>query len=90
MIHVNIWVTGKVQGVNFRATTREKALEYDLHGFVCNEMNGSVYIEVEGADEKVNKLLEWCSCGPSHAQVTNVMVDHSDVKGFSGFEVRRN
>ncbi len=89
MIHINIRVTGRVQGVNFRASAKEKALELGLCGFVRNETDGSVYLEAEGHEEKINELTKWCKQGPSLAHVTNVMVVRGELKEFIRFEIRR-
>jgi len=53
MRHLNIRVSGKVQGVFFRASTKEQADQLGVKGFVRNEPNGDVYIEVEGDEEKL-------------------------------------
>lgn len=89
MIHINIRVIGRVQGVNFRASAKEKALELGLCGFVRNETDGCVYLEAEGHEEKINELTEWCNQGPSLALVTNVIVVGGELKEFIGFEIRR-
>lgn len=89
MIHITIRVSGKVQGVNFRFSARQEAEELGLAGFVKNEPDGSVYIEVEGFFEQVDKFVEWCKEGPARANVQNVMTQESEVKNLIGFEIRR-
>ena len=69
---VKIEVFGKVQGVFYRASTKEKAIELGLTGKVKNMNDGSVYIEATGNLEKLNELLEWCHVGPKFANVTSV------------------
>ncbi|MDH5381725.1 MAG: acylphosphatase [Cyclobacteriaceae bacterium] len=69
---VKIEVFGKVQGVFYRASTKEKAIELGLTGKVKNMNDGSVYIEATGNREKLNELLEWCHTGPKFADVTSV------------------
>lgn len=59
MIHLNINIIGKVQGVWFRASTKEKAYSLGVKGFVKNEKNGSVYIEAEASNEIMNDFVEW-------------------------------
>ncbi len=71
MKHVNIRVSGKVQGVFFRASTKEQADQLGVKGFARNEPNGDVYIEAEGEEDKLNLFLEWCARGPSKARVEN-------------------
>ena len=53
MVHINIHITGRVQGVNFRTYTKEKAEELGILGFVRNETDGSVYLEAEGDRKSV-------------------------------------
>jgi acylphosphatase len=87
--HVQIKVKGRVQGVNYRYATQKKALELGVRGFVRNEPDGSVYIEAEGEEGPVDQLAEWCKRGPSRADVSDVKVLASDLKGFRGFEIAR-
>ncbi|MBN8652208.1 MAG: acylphosphatase [Cytophagales bacterium] len=87
--HLNITITGKVQGVYFRASTKQKADALSVKGFVCNQPNGSVYIEAEAAPEVLEKFLAWCHQGPERAQVINVETALSALQNFEGFEVRR-
>ncbi|MCX2744481.1 acylphosphatase [Mangrovivirga sp. M17] len=71
---VCITITGKVQGVFFRASTRDKARSLGLKGYVKNQKDGSVYIEVSGEEMKIQKLIDWCKTGPEEAEVENVSV----------------
>ena len=89
MVHVNIRVSGKVQGVNYRYSAKGKALELQLTGFVRNEPDGTVYLEAEGAVEQVEKLKGWCKLGPPRAQVTQIVTHESEIRGFEGFEILR-
>jgi acylphosphatase len=89
VLHLNIQVSGKVQGVFYRASTKSKADELKLKGFVRNEPNGDVYIEAEGSETQLNELISWCKKGPTHARVTDVKVNPSAVKNFKTFEISR-
>lgn len=89
MKHFNIRVSGKVQGVFFRASAKEQADRVGVKGFARNELNGDVYMEAEGEDEQLKIFLEWCARGPSRAHVANVKVEETEVKNFVLFEVRR-
>jgi acylphosphatase len=89
MKHLSIRVYGKVQGVFFRAATRDVAEALNLTGFVRNEPDGSVYLEAEGADDCLQKLLVWCSQGPPRAVVTKVTSTEGPVKNFSSFSITR-
>jgi len=86
---VSIRVTGKVQGVFFRATAQSKAQQLGLTGFVRNERDGSVYLEAEGPEEKVRELIAWCKAGPPQSTVDHVEVEELAGKGFKGFEIKR-
>ena len=83
-----IKVYGKVQGVSFRHYTNRKANELGLFGFVKNMNDGSVYIEAEGEEEKINELIKWCKHGPSMAKVERVVVGENKMLGFKIFEIR--
>jgi len=87
--HYNITVIGKVQGVSYRFTTHAKAIKLGLTGFVRNMPDDSVYIEAEGEEENINKLIEWCYAGPPLAKVKEVKATESEVKGYKTFELRR-
>jgi acylphosphatase len=89
MPHLNLHITGKVQGVFYRDTTKRKAHEFGVHGFVRNQPDGSVYAEVEGTQEALDTLVAWCHEGPDMAAVAGVVVTKGDVVGFEGFEIRR-
>jgi acylphosphatase len=80
--HLNIKVSGKVQGVFFRVYTQKKANELGLCGFVQNEINGDVYIEAEGSMLKLTELAEWCKTGSPGAEVKKVEVSEGDLKNF--------
>ncbi|MDZ4846164.1 MAG: acylphosphatase [Chitinophagales bacterium] len=86
-LHYNIKVTGKVQGVWFRDSTRKKAMELGVSGFVRNEPDGSVYLEAEGTQDSLQHLAAWCAVGPPKAKVENVEVIEAEMKNFSKFEI---
>lgn len=87
--HLDIHVTGKVQGVWFRASTQEQALHLGVDGFVRNEPDGSVYLEAEGDDDRLQALLDWLNEGPPMARVESVTSNAGNVKGFRGFDISR-
>ncbi|MDX1535872.1 MAG: acylphosphatase [Candidatus Spechtbacterales bacterium] len=88
-MHINIKVTGRVQGVFFRHSTRKKAESLDIKGFVKNEPDGSVYIEAEGEPSALEDFISWVKEGPRAARVDNVQIEKVDTeKNFTGFGVR--
>lgn len=88
MKHINIFIEGKVQGVFFRKNTEQKANELGLFGFVQNNENGKVYIEIEGNDEALHQLITWCNDGPEKANVIGLQISQTDLVGFNAFEIR--
>ncbi len=89
MQRVYIIVHGKVQGVFFRANTKQAALSLGLTGYARNNEDGSVEVIAEGPEDKVKELIEFCKKGPERAKVTKVDVNYSEATGeFIDFEVR--
>ncbi|MCK4664942.1 MAG: acylphosphatase [Bacteroidales bacterium] len=86
--HINITVSGRVQGVAFRYSTLNTAKYYDIKGFVKNKVNGSVYIEAEGNKEKLDLFVEWCKKGPDMARVDDILITESGIINFKLFEIR--
>ncbi len=69
---VHIVIDGIVQGVFFRASTREKARELGLTGWVKNCFDGNVEAVFEGDRGKLEQILKWCKIGPPGAKVENI------------------
>lgn len=88
---VRVQITGHVQGVFFRDSTRQEAQRLGVSGWVRNRADGSVEAVFEGARESVDQLVAWCETGPPRADVDNVAVEPADPTGdFDGsFRVRR-
>ena len=86
---VHIYVSGRVQGVFFRASTKDQAQRLGLTGFVRNCPDGRVEILAEGSSEAVEALLDWCRTGPPGARVERVQVsDKGCAQEFDVFTVR--
>ena len=79
MRRVRALVTGRVQGVAFRASTVDKAREHGLTGWVRNLADGSVELEAQGDELRVAALLSWCAHGPPAARVADVFVEQREV-----------
>ena len=89
-IKVYVLVSGKVQGVFFRSSTKKKADELGLAGWVRNLDDGRVEAVFEGDQELVEKMVAWCRKGPNYAMVEDIQVITEKFTGeFQGFEVRR-
>lgn len=88
-IRVHIFVQGMVQGIFFRAKTRQKAKVLGLTGWVKNLPDGRVEAVFEGEKEKVEQTIEWIKKGPLFSRVDDVKVDFEEYKGeFENFEIR--
>lgn len=87
MKHWNIVVTGKVQGVFYRASTKAVADQLGVKGFVMNQPDGTVYIEAEGDTFALDSFKEWCEEGPEKAEVTSVQIEEAPLRSFNNFEV---
>ena len=89
-IRAHVLVSGKVQGVFFRSSTKDKAEELGISGWVRNLADGRVEAVLEGEKEDLDKMLEWCRKGPEYARVTGIEIIEEDYKGeFEGFLLRR-
>ena len=84
----HVYVSGKVQGVYFRATTREEARKQDVDGWVRNLDDGRVEAAFEGPEEDVESLIEFCHEGSKAARVDDVEVSYEEPQGEDGFWVR--
>ena len=88
LVHNSITVTGRVQGVFFRVSTQKEAIRLGLSGFVRNEPNGKVYIEVEGEKETINKLLLWIRLGgPPRGEVYDIEIVNGNLKNYKSFQI---
>ncbi len=87
-MHYAIRVTGKVQGVFYRASAHAEAERLGLGGFVRNEPDGSVYAEAEGEREALDRFVDWCRRGPPHARVDAVEKSEGTVRDYRGFRIR--
>ncbi len=85
---LRLLISGRVQGVCFRAAARRQAVLLGLTGFARNLPDGGVEIEAEGEEEALKSFLRWSGRGPSGARVDGVDVRWRDPeKNFSSFEI---
>jgi acylphosphatase len=77
MHSVRCWVSGRVQGVYYRASTVEQAERLGLKGFARNLPDGRVEVLACGAEQAVQALIEWLWVGPSAARVLEVRTEHA-------------
>ncbi len=83
---VDVVVTGRVQGVFFRAGLREQAERRGVTGWARNEPDGSVRAHLEGSPEAVDAVLDWCAEGSSRARVDDVATRSGTDTGARTFE----
>ena len=81
-------ISGRVQGVFFRAEARQRARSLGLAGWVQNRADGAVEVAFEGPKEAVESMLRWCNQGPAAARVDAVDVIWEPPVGDEGFEAR--
>jgi acylphosphatase len=88
---VAVIITGRVQGVGFRAATARKAEELGLSGWVQNQPDGGVQAFAQGPREAVEAWLQWCHQGPPTARVDQVIEQFTDPdKSLKVFTIRRD
>ncbi|QBQ56645.1 acylphosphatase [Nitrosococcus wardiae] len=85
---VRCLIDGRVQGVWFRASTREKAMELGVRGWVRNLPDGRVEALLQGEEEAVEALKQWLWQGPTLAEVADIQCDTVEVPEIQAFEVR--
>ena len=84
----HVRITGLVQGVFFRAWTREEARKLGVSGWARNCPDGSVEAHLEGDEEAVERMVALLHDGPPHAQVSNVEVRDAETEGPTSFQIR--
>ena len=89
-ITVKVSVSGRVQGVSFRAIMRQKALDHHVDGWVRNKADGSVEALLQGDEPSVRRVVEWARLGPPRATVASLkqerIASHPVQVGFSILE----
>lgn len=87
---VRALLSGRVQGVFFRAETHEAARRNGVSGWVRNTSDGRVEAVFEGRDSDVDRMVQWCHNGPPNARVDDIRVQEETYTGeFDGFAIRR-
>ena len=91
MFKIRVMISGDVQGVFFRISTKDKARELELTGWVKNIFNNAVEILAEGDREKLSLFTGWLQLGPPNATIDKISIEweESSVKEFSSFEIYR-
>jgi acylphosphatase len=88
-LNVYVVISGGVQGVWFRASTKKQADELGITGWVRNTPDGCVEAVFEGDESQVNKMVNWCHHGPPLSKVEKVEIKNQNpTNGFKGFSIR--
>ena len=87
MIAVHVRVSGRVQGVYYRAFTREKAMALGVKGWVRNVPGGGVEAVLEGERKQVGELLKSMKSGPTGSLVLGMELSELEAKGYEDFEI---
>ena len=86
---IHIFVTGRVQGVFFRQSTKVVAIKNNVNGWVRNLDDGRVEIVGEGEESNINSFIDWCKTGPANSRVDEFELSEENSTGeFENFEVR--
>jgi acylphosphatase len=88
MTRRRVVVSGRVQGVFFRDTTRRRAEAAGVAGWISNRPDGAVEAVFEGEPGPVEEMVEFCRHGPSRAEVASVEVTDEEPEGLRGFAIR--
>ena len=85
---VHVFISGRVHGVWFRASTQQKAEQLGLKGWVRNTSDERVEAIFEGDEKQIEQMLKWCQQGPPLADVENVEIEKQNpTDGFDNFSI---
>lgn len=83
----HVIISGKVQGVFFRATVQQEAKNLNIKGWIRNLPTGEVEGFFEGDDSSVKEIINFCKIGPNSAEVENCIVEEQTPKGYKSFKI---
>ncbi len=87
MSTIHLLITGKVQGVFYRATAKEIAHQLNINGWMKNTKDGNVEAIATGNLDQLQEFIKWCEQGPESAKVKNVIVTPEVEMHFNDFEI---
>ena len=88
MVRYRVLISGRVQGVSFRAACQWMAMQHGVTGWVRNLTDGRVEAVFEGSAPDVQHLLDWVQRGPCLAVVSDVAVQAEQPEGLNTFLIR--
>lgn len=83
-------ISGKVQGVFYRASAKKVARQLEITGWIKNIKGGQVEALITGAPASVKKFIDWAGTGPDKAEVGHVEVESRKVVPFEDFTIQRS
>ncbi len=86
---ISITVTGKVQGVFYRQSTKEMAQQLSISGQIKNLPDGNVEIIATGTKDQLDKLIDWCRHGPPRAVIRDIYCKELPLQQFNQFTIIR-
>ncbi len=89
LVSAHVFVSGRVQGVGYRASTTDAAALLKINGWVRNLRDGRVEALFEGSADQVEEMIRWCYKGPPSAVVRDVHVDYVEPSQAKGFHIAR-
>ncbi len=88
MKRYHLFISGKVQGVWYRQSMLHEAIKLGIKGWVKNLSDGRVEAVIEGEEDALKKLINWCQIGPPEAIVNNVeIIEEVTTSEFSSFKI---
>ncbi|MFL5788310.1 MAG: acylphosphatase [Flavisolibacter sp.] len=87
---VHLIVKGKVQGVFYRASAKDKADHFSITGWVKNTPEGNVEILACGKDDDIKEFIDWCRIGPGNAIVTDIQIHNTDHIRPNSFKILKD
>ena len=87
-VQKHIFISGRVQGVGFRAFIRREAAVLNIRGWAKNLIDGRVEVVIQGDKNKVAQMIEKLKEGPSYARVDNLKIIEEDLEEYSDFQIK--
>jgi len=86
---VHLLISGKVQGVFFRDSSRMVAQKLNITGWIKNRQDDKVEAMISGDEKDLQAFINWCKSGPDRAEVEEVIVSKQEKTSFERFEIKR-
>ena len=86
---MHLVISGKVQGVFYRASAKKKADELNVRGWIKNTPEGNVEALVTGKHPQIEEFIQWCKSGPDRAVVKEVSIHKQKLREFNSFKIER-